>query len=221
MDVLDLIGGVAIAVIFYFLPAFFPTMPKLVSRIGLAFGVLLLLVAIGLAFKTAPAPDLTLHFVNPKSPALVLVNKSSVIAREIKWQVALWDRDHPDRVDQLPIPVGGFDWLKPGEESIPRELFYLPSVTSLLKPGARLMGSALVSCSTCRKSRSYIVSVDLGNRAWFAEINVEGSGGLPVPEKHTREALIEYFNALESTPAQSRIPVSEKGGWVAIPGNAK
>ena len=60
---------------------------------------------------TKELPDVALRFVYPKSPALVLVNQSAVIARDIKWTVVLWNMDLPDRNDPLPIPVSTFDWI--------------------------------------------------------------------------------------------------------------
>jgi hypothetical protein len=41
-------------------------------------------------------PDVSLRFVYPKSPALVLTNNSEVNARDIKWTVALFNMDLPD-----------------------------------------------------------------------------------------------------------------------------
>lgn len=51
------------------------------------------------------APDVTLRFIYPNEPALVLVNQSGVTARDIKWTVALWNLDMPERTDPLPISV--------------------------------------------------------------------------------------------------------------------
>jgi hypothetical protein len=75
--------------------------------------------------------DVSLRFVYPKSPALILVNNSDVIAKNIKWSVALWNMDLPDRNDPLPIPVSTFDWIKPHDEGGPQNLFNTPLVCPL------------------------------------------------------------------------------------------
>ncbi len=85
-------------------------------------------------------PDITLRFVYPKSPALVLANPSDSIARDIKYSVVLWNMDVPERDDPLPIPVATFDWLKPHTEGGPQDLFGSPPVASLLNGGNRLIG---------------------------------------------------------------------------------
>jgi hypothetical protein len=107
-------------------------------------------------------PDVKLRFVYPNSPTLVLINDSDVVARDIKWFVALWNRDLPGRDDPLPIPVSNFDCIKPHSVSGAQDLFYSPSVASLLKPGNRLLGSASVSCPTCSRGRTYMVYITWG-----------------------------------------------------------
>lgn len=78
--------------------------------------------------ETAHAtPEIRLRFVYPKDPSLIVVNHSGAIARDIKWTVALWNMNLPDRNDPLPIPVSSFDWLKPHTEGGPQNLFGTPS----------------------------------------------------------------------------------------------
>lgn len=85
-------------------------------------------------------PDLALRFIYPESPALVLINRSSVIAKDIKWTVAIWNMDLPERNDPLPIPIGIYDWIRPNDEGGPQNIFDTPSVKSILTPGNRLLG---------------------------------------------------------------------------------
>ncbi len=44
-------------------------------------------------------PDVALGFVYSKSPSLILINQSSVVARDIKWALAIWNTDLTDRTD--------------------------------------------------------------------------------------------------------------------------
>jgi hypothetical protein len=68
-------------------------------------------------------PDVSLRFVYPDAPALVLENNSDVIAKDIKWMVILFNMDIPDRNDPLPIPTSTFDWLRPHSHGGPQDLF--------------------------------------------------------------------------------------------------
>jgi hypothetical protein len=159
---------------------------------------------------SSKSPDVGIRFVYSKSPALVLVNKSDVSARDIKWTVALWNMDLPDRNDPLPIPVSTFDWIRPHEEGGPQNLFDGPLVSPLLKPGNRLFGSAAVSCPECARGRTYIVNIVWGENGWFSEVESEKSGKILIPPNFLKASRIEYFKTLEATvPAQSRMPISD------------
>jgi len=128
-----------------------------------------------------PKPDVALHFVHPKAPALVITNLSDAVARDIKWAIAVWNMDIPDRNDPLPIPVSTFDWIKAHDEGGPQGLFHGPLVAPLLKPGNRLFGSASVACPECIRGRTYIIYIELGNGGWFSEVENETSGQIIIP----------------------------------------
>ncbi len=151
-------------------------------------------------------PDITLRLVHPKSPSLVLVNCSNVIAKDIKWTVVLWNMDLPERNDPLPIPVSAFDWLRPNCESGPQGLFYLPSVEPLLKPGNRLFGSVSVISPESIRGRSYIISIKLGEGGWFSEIENKRSGELVIPNSFSIKDREDYFKYWENYPL-SRTPI--------------
>jgi hypothetical protein len=156
-------------------------------------------------------PDVTLRFVYPKSPALILVNQSPVIAKDIKWTVALWNMDLPDRNDPLPIPVSTFDWIRPHDEGGPQNLFDGPLVSPLLKQGNRLFGSASVVCPESARGRTYIVYIVWGDSGWFAEVENEKPGRILIPPNFSKTSRIEYFKALEAAvPAQSRVAIGER-----------
>jgi hypothetical protein len=176
--------------------------------------------AVGLAFyyllwtgRPAPIalPEIALRFVYPKSPALVIVNSSNSLARDVKWTVYLWNMDLPDRDDPLPIPISTFDWIKPHQESGPLNLFSGPNIAPLLKPGNRLFGSASVNCPNCVRGRTYIVYIVYGNGGWVSEVEDEKEGRLIIPRNPRKETREEYFKNLEARiPNELRIPISER-----------
>lgn len=160
--------------------------------------------------KESP-PDVGLRFVYPKSPALVIVNLSDSVAREIKWIVAIWNMDLPDRNEPLPIPIQPFDWIKGHRESGPQRLFDDKWIPLLLKPGNRLIGSAVVECPACARGRTYIVYIVWGEGGWFSELENEKSGDLIIPKKLLRDGREAYFKELEATiPMNKRIPIQER-----------
>lgn len=155
--------------------------------------------------------DVTLRFVYPKSPALILLNNSEAIAKNIKWSVALWNMDLPDRNDPLPIPVSTFDWIKPHDEGGPQNLFNTPLVSPLLKQGDRLFGSIALDCPECKRGKTYVVKIEWGVSGWYAEIESETSGRLFIPRNFLKSSRLKYFKALEAeVPAQARIPIGER-----------
>jgi hypothetical protein len=162
-------------------------------------------------YKEAVPPEVALGFVYPKSPALILINQSAAIARNIKYSVVLWNMDLPDRNDPLPIPITLFDWLRPNERGGPQNLFSGADVAPLSKPGDRLFGSATVICSECARGRTYIVYIVWGEDGWFSELENEQSGHILIPPNFSlsKESRAEYFKILEAAvPAQSRTPIA-------------
>jgi hypothetical protein len=154
-------------------------------------------------------PDVFLRFVDPTTPALVIVNPSDVVARDMKYAVELWNMDAPDRDDPLPIPTSTFDWLKQHSEGGPQNLFNLSLASSLLKNGDHLFGSATVNCPTCIRGRTYIVYIEWGKGGWVAETG--DNGQLIVPINFKRETRMRYFQQLpQMIPTDKRIPI---GPW--------
>jgi hypothetical protein len=157
--------------------------------------------------ETIP-PQVGLRFVYPKSPALILVNQTAAIAKNIKWTLVLWNMDLPDRDNPLPIPVSSFDWLRPNGESGPLNLFDSPTISPLLKPGNRLYGSASVSCPECSRGRTYFVYIVWGEGGWFAEVQNEQSGDVIVPNNFSKATRTEYLKMVERVPPQSKTPIA-------------
>jgi hypothetical protein len=151
-------------------------------------------------------PDVALRFVGRVTPALVIINTSDSLAREIKWTVVLWDMDRPDQVNPLPIPVSAFDWLRPHSSSAMLDLFGGPAVSPPRKQGDRLFGSASVICPNCRRGRTYIVFIVCGEGGWFSEYGREKSGGTLTPRGVSLAARESYFKSLEAAaPIRQRI----------------
>jgi hypothetical protein len=192
--IVGLVGGAVIALVF-FLVAKNASVPntKVIDR------------------STSPLADVSLRFVYPKSPALMLVNSSEAIARDIKWTVVLWNFDLPERDEPLPIPVSTFDWLKPHQEGGPQNLFGSATVAPLIKEGNHLFGSASVDCPSCSRGRSYIVSIVYGDGGWVAEVESEKSGNLFIPPNLRKETRDDYFKRLqERISPDSRIPITKR-----------
>lgn len=156
--------------------------------------------------KPAPKPDITLRFVYPEAPALMIVNRSSTIARNIKYALVIFNRDLPDRDDPLPIPLASFDWLKGHSEGGPQSLFG-GQVASLLVNGNHLLGSATVNCPECETGRTFVVSIVWGEGGWYSEVR-GGGGDLIVPPNFSRAMREKYFVEYDALiPAKARIPI--------------
>jgi hypothetical protein len=166
-------------------------------------------------------PDVTLRFVYPASPALLLTNRSGTVARDIKWSVAVWNLDDPrtyinanpgpNAHDPLPIPVSTFDFLRPHTSGGPQNLFGGPLVATHVRDGQRLFGSASVVCPACARGHTYIVSITWGHGGWYAETSAAREGELVLPSKFSKEGVVSYYDAIIShTQETNRMPILDK-----------
>lgn len=152
------------------------------------------------------APEVALRFEYKESPAVVIENKSDTVARDIKWAVILWNADLPDRKDPLPIPVNKFDWIKPKGQSGRQAIFLDSNVTSLIKKGDRLIGSAFVDCPESKGGRTYAVFIQYGEGGWYA--HVKWSGELILPKRFDREYREAIFKLIDSLASKElRVPI--------------
>jgi hypothetical protein len=145
------------------------------------------------------APDVAIRFVYPKAPALLLVNQSDQIARQIKWSAAIWNIDDPrtyanpnagpNNHDPLPISVQTFDFLRPKATGGPQTLFD----ERLIKPGQRLFGTVSVVCPDCQRGRTYFVHITWGEGGWYTEIADRTEGELVIPHHFTKELVQKYY----------------------------
>src|SRR5213594_1405975 len=82
--------GVGLALILGLAPFQWKSLPRWLRRLGIGAGVALILVAMvlllrGEAEQPVVPPDVTLRFVYRRNPAVLLLNQSKTVAREIKW----------------------------------------------------------------------------------------------------------------------------------------
>jgi len=63
-------------------------------------------------------PLVGLKILGPKGPGIACVNESDVIARDIVFEIVVWNRDTLD-TQLLPIPSQSCGWLRPHDESPP------------------------------------------------------------------------------------------------------
>ena len=152
------------------------------------------------------APDVSVAFVYPEAPALVLVNNSQVVAKDIKYWSGFWNLD--SNSDQpLPIPVAIFDWIRPNEVSAPQAFFTLQNIAPLISKGNRLVGLVGVTCPTCLKVRLFWVYVLWGSGGWYSETDVQtdwGAFNKTIPE--IAKDPDKFFSGI---PEASRIKISE------------
>jgi hypothetical protein len=165
-------------------------------------------------------PDVTLRFVYPDDPSLVLDNISNATAKQVKWVVTLWNMDNPKAYsyqtesevlklhEPLQIPISIFDFIRPKLSSGPLNLFGSNIVAPHVKNGDRLVGSASVVCSDCARGHTFLVYIEFGKGGWYYELQGETSGNVVVPPKLTRENVKEYAAMIvRNSPAEKRIPI--------------
>jgi hypothetical protein len=171
--------------------------------------------------KVNKSPDITLRFIYPKSPALVLDNKSDYIATQIKWTVVLWNLDDPrkyskptdtpaDSHEPLQIPVQIFDFIRPKTSGGPQNLFDSDLVHPFVKKGDRLIGSASVDCPDCLRGHTFFVSIVFGEGGWYYEEETTVSGQVLIPRVLTKESVLKYIEDItQKIPEQKRVAISD------------
>jgi len=155
-------------------------------------------------------PDVTMRLVSPKSPDLVIVNQSNVTARQIKYAVALWDLDSPNRSDPLHIPIETFDFLKAQQTAGPEDIF--SQLNPKPKDGDRIVGSISIECPDAPRGHTFLVSLVWGKGGWYAEAKGEKMGRLIVPSNFKH--IEAYFAQFNTVPDRSKVMIGE---WVEDP----
>lgn len=165
-------------------------------------------------------PDVTLAFTFTQSPALMLINNSNTLARDIRWVLVLWNLDNPrvysnpsapdmaDKHEPLPIPTSTVDFIRPHSKTGPLNLFDSPNIRPYVKPGDNLIGSASVICPDCERGHTFIVDIVLNKGGWYSEVKNITSGDVLVPKRLTKQNVALYFKELiQQVPEKDRIPI--------------
>jgi hypothetical protein len=131
-------------------------------------------------YKGTELPDISMRLVYPQYPSLVLKNISGKVAKQVRFQVTLWNLDATENPkNPLQIPTDTFDFIKPNDEGGPQNIFQ--RVESSLKPGAKLFGSIGINCPDCQRGRTFWVWIVWKQDGWFSEIDDLTTGGVMVP----------------------------------------
>jgi hypothetical protein len=163
-------------------------------------------------------PDVTLRFVYPESPTLVLENLSDKTAQNIKWTVVLWNLDDPrayspgvhapDIHEPLQIPIATFDFIRPHSLSGPQNLFASPLVAPYVKLGNRFAGSASTVCPECSRGHTFLVYIILGEGGWYSEVSDITNGDVVIPPKLTKSQVLQYASQILNIPNKDRTPIT-------------
>ena len=193
--------GLGVAVLAIFAPYEWRNMPARVRRAGLVSGAVLVLLGLSLIFliPSPGPPDISLRFVYPKQPLLEIINVSDEVARNIKYEFAIWNIDRPSDKNPLPILVSSFDFLRPHQAAGPEDVF--DRFASMLSPGTRLFGSVGIECADCARGRTFWLYIAWGKGGSYSEIMGQTSGGVMVPKNmNTTDAAQFAVTVIASIP---------------------
>lgn len=117
-------------------------------------------------------PDVQLFVQQPMEPLFRLVNPTSVLAREPKYQVTLFDLDDPtaNGARNLEIPVKVLEWILPKGAIGPWSFFSLSKIAGTVPKGHVVFGWVALQCPNCQQPRHYWVLIKRGETAWYSEI---------------------------------------------------
>jgi hypothetical protein len=149
-------------------------------------------------------PDVTIRLVYPSSVAVLIVNLSSVIARQPKYWSAVWDIDRSNFQDPLPLPAFQGDWIRPHEAMGPESFIALPQVQSAIKKGDRLFGMIAITCPECLKTRYFWLYVVQGASGWYTPLHDGESPNL--------SAMLRALPQIQKDPEAffSDVPIKER-----------
>lgn len=108
-------------------------------------------------------------------PAISIVNDSDAVAHDPSFKVLLWNLEHPETSDSLPIltPTAPGSVIRPHEHMGPQSLFDSSAVLARVSKGDRLWGAVTVSCSDCAQARGYWMYAEVGRGGWLSEVNLK------------------------------------------------
>ena len=174
------VGGTGISVAVFFATYVWRDMKRWVAICGFCFGLILCLCAIGslLFFPHQSRPEVSASFVDVAHPLLQFDNVSEASAQNIKWEVLIWNLNHPEQHQPLPIPTDAFDFLPANSSSAPLILFSRPGIAPAVRDGDVLFGSLSVNCPQCARGWTYWIFIRYGHGGWYAPVHDITNGNI-------------------------------------------
>jgi hypothetical protein len=124
----------------------------------------------GRARQMREPPDVDLLLVDPKSVNIMIGNPTEKLVHQPKYYVGLWNLDHPERPDPLPIPTASGDYIRAHSGWGPNLMMDLPAVRPLVTQGDHLFGFAQALCPDCKRDHNYWVYIEHGVGGWYCEL---------------------------------------------------
>jgi hypothetical protein len=122
------------------------------------------------AEQLAEPPDIDLIFVFPKDVSPLVLNPTAKVIQQPKYQIVIWNLDHPERINPLPIPTRVGDFIRPHNAWGPNQMLELPNVRPLVSKGEHLFGYAQALCPECKRNHYYWLYIEHGTEGWYCEI---------------------------------------------------
>ncbi len=158
-----------------------------------------------------PKPDISLVLVYPQSVSLLIRNDSTVVARESRYSVVLWNLELLSGSKQpLPIPVGSHDWVRPGRRGGPYGIMSRPKTQGLIKPSDRIFGYIALACPDRSTDKIYWVFFKHGQGGWYAEARQKFSGGMTALLKMLPMVKSDPNAALKFIPQNDRVQIRDR-----------
>lgn len=117
-------------------------------------------------------PDIHLFVQHPADPMFRLVNPTTVLLREPKYQIALFDLDDPttNGARSLEIPVKVLEWILPKSTIGPWTFSSLSQAAGAVPKSHAVFGWISIQCPNCEQPRHYWILIKRGETAWYSEI---------------------------------------------------
>jgi hypothetical protein len=122
------------------------------------------------ARQLAEPPDVDLVFVYPEHVSPLMINPTDKVIQQPKYQVVIWNLDHPERTNPLPIPARTGDFIRPHNAWGPNQMLGIPGVRPLVAIGEHLFGFAQALCPDCKRNHYYWVYIEHGKHGWYCEL---------------------------------------------------
>jgi hypothetical protein len=118
-------------------------------------------------------PDATLVFGRPSSPVFWVMNSSSKLVREPKYELTIFNLrliGGPNPYTNLEIPTKITDSIRPNRALGPWAIQSVARKGSEIQEGNFLFGYGQVECPDCEHVHHYWIYVHVGVNGWYSEI---------------------------------------------------